>query len=57
MDMSLSKLQKIVKDRETWPAAINGLQRVGHDIANEQQQELATKQMLCAFFIKAKILF
>ena len=30
--------------------------RVGCNIANEQQ-ELATKQMLCAFFIKAKILF
>ena len=25
MDMSLSKLQKMVKDRETWRAAVNGV--------------------------------
>ena len=31
MDMSLSKLQEMVKDREAWRAASMGLQRVGHD--------------------------
>ena len=31
MDMSLSKLRGIVKDRETWCAAVHGLQRVRHD--------------------------
>ena len=30
MDMSLSKLQKTVKDRGAWCAAVIGLQRVGH---------------------------
>ena len=37
MDMSLSKLRKIVKDRETWHAAVMGSQRVGHDSVTEQQ--------------------
>ena len=31
MDMSFSKLQEMVKDREAWQAAVPGLQRVGHD--------------------------
>ena len=33
MDMSLSRLQEVVKDREAWRAAVRG---VGHDLANEQ---------------------
>ena len=34
MDMSLSKLQEIVKDREDWQA---WGRRVGHDLVTEQQ--------------------
>ena len=30
MDMSLSKLQEMVKDREAWRATVHGSQRVGH---------------------------
>ena len=31
MDMSLSKLQEIVRDREAWCTVIMGWQRVGYD--------------------------
>ena len=38
MDMSLSKPQEIVEDKDSWCAAVHGSQRVGHDLATEQQQ-------------------
>ena len=36
MDMGLSKLQEMVKDREAWRAAV---QRVGHNGVTEQPKE------------------
>ena len=38
VDMSLSKLWEMVKDRGAWHAAVHGSQRVGHDLATEPQQ-------------------
>ena len=37
VDMSLSKLQERVKDREPGVLQFTGLQSVGHDLATKQQ--------------------
>ena len=38
MDMSLNKLQEIVKNREAWQPAAHESQTVGHDWVTEQQK-------------------
>ena len=40
MDMSLSKLREMLKDREIWPAAVHGVRKSIQDQAPEQQQEI-----------------
>ena len=37
MNMSLSKLMEIVKDREAWHTVVHGSQRVGHDLVTGVQ--------------------
>jgi len=37
MDMSLSKLQEIGKDREAWCGVVHGVTKIGHNWATEQQ--------------------
>jgi len=43
MDMSLSKIREIVKNREYWHAAVHGVTRVRHYLVTEQQQQQQVK--------------
>ena len=43
MDMNLSKLWEIVKDREARCAAVHGVTKIRHDLVIEQQQKYLGK--------------
>ena len=47
MDMSLSKLQEIVKNREGW-CAVHGAQRVRHHLGRVQLKYIITLNYLIA---------
>ena len=52
MGTSLSKHWEVVKDREDWRAAMHGVQRVGRDLATEQQLPVM-KCKLCSKIMNA----
>ena len=43
LDMNLSKLQEIVKDRGAWMLQPTGSQRVRHDLATEQKSTVQSE--------------
>ena len=42
VEMNLSKLQEIVRDREVWHAVVHGVKRAGHNLVTEQPQNVTT---------------
>ena len=46
MDMNLSKLWEIVKDRGAWRTQSMGWKRVGHDLATEHHQHIMKQDIL-----------
>ena len=46
VDINLSKLREIVRDREACCAAVHGVTEVGHDLATKQQQLEFTRSSL-----------
>ena len=56
MDMSLSRLQEIVKDREAWHAAAHGTQRVRHDWVTENAVHLKLTQYCKASISSVQLL-
>ena len=46
MDMSLRKLQEMVKDRKPWCAVVHGLAKSEHDLATEQQQQILPESLV-----------
>ena len=45
MDMSLSKLQEMVKDRKAWCAAVHGISKSWTRLRTEQQQKVLVNSL------------
>ena len=50
MVMNFGKLWEVVRDRETWRAAVCGVVKVGHNLATEQQQSIDFDGHISLFF-------
>ena len=55
VDMSLSKLREMVKDREAWCTAVMGWQRVRHDRVTEQQQMDSLQTVMALLAVSSRI--
>ena len=56
MNMTFSKLQEMVKDKEAWHAAVHGSQRLGHDLVTEQKiHKIIYLSIICALFLSSRI--
>ena len=49
MDMSLSKLQKLVMDRETWSAAVLGVEKSQTQLSSETELNRCVAASHCGF--------
>ena len=55
VDVSLSKLREMVKDREAWCTAVMGWQRVRHDRVTEQQQMDSLQTVMALLAVSSRI--
>ena len=53
VDMSLNKLQEIVKTREAWCAAVHGAAKIGHYLVTEQLLKKFVVKFLEFFYFSA----
>ena len=55
IDMNLSKLWEVVEDRGTWHAVVHGVERVGHDLANNYRQGKTFNIDFLNYLLKYKV--